>query len=86
MDVSQIKVGSIKLIEEEPKLRDLEASKEQAFSILESERFDGETVPYVSLYHDRLHVQNVAELRNFIEDKIQVNSFSITCNSAYGLC
>ena len=52
MDVSQIKVGSINLIEEEPKIKDIEVSEAQTFFMLECERFEGETVLYVSLLRD----------------------------------
>ena len=50
MDISQIKVSNIKLIEEESKLKEIETSRDSSFEKLESERFFGEEVAFVSLF------------------------------------
>ena len=50
MDISHIKVSNIKLIEEESKLKEIETSRDSSFEKLESERFFGEEVAFVSLF------------------------------------
>ncbi len=54
MDISQIKVSNIKLIEEEPKLKEIEVSNTHSFTTFESEKLCDETVPYVSGFRNEL--------------------------------